>query len=107
MRREIGSPGPAEQKNGQFPDGTAHLVVGTAIARTLFFLEFLVFVLELVDTSGGIYQFGLTGVIRVGSPGNLEFYQRIRYPIYNNRFLGLSRRLGDKNIVIGHVFERD
>lgn len=69
MAAHQGAPHPDSKEKGPFPDGTALFIsVSTVVLRKLFLLELLVFVLELVDTTGRIHQFGLPGIVRVGSP---------------------------------------
>ncbi len=48
------------------------------------FAELRIFVLELVDTTSGIDEFGFTSVKRVGRAGDLEFYNRILNAFMND-----------------------
>ena len=55
------------------------------------FGPFLVTPIELINTTGGIYQYILSGVERMGGIGNFQLYQRILItvlPFYS--FLGRS-----------------
>ncbi len=68
--------------------------------------KLLVLALELINPTCSIHQFGFPCVVGVRGAGNFKLYQRILHTIHLNRFLGFRGRLGNKNIVIRHVFER-
>ena len=73
--------------------------------RLVRFLELGVLVLELVNTTCRIDQFVLPGIIRVRGTRDLELNQWVSLPIDLNGLFGVGSRLGQKHIVIGHVFE--
>ena len=68
--------------------------------KPLLFLSVLVSLIEHINTTGGIDDFGLTGVERMRCIGNLDLYERIFNALDNDGLLGRSAGAGDEYVLV-------
>ena len=69
------------------------------------FLLLTVSRVEFVHAAGGVDEFHLARVERVGSVGDLDFHQRERHAVNVDRFLRTYAGTGDEDVFVGHILE--
>lgn len=68
--------------------------------KSFLFLSALVSLIEHINATGGIDDFGLAGVERMRSVGNLDLYERIFNALDYNGLLGCSAGAGDEYVFV-------
>ena len=76
------------------------------IKLKILLISFFVTFLKLIDTPCSIYQHIFTGIKRMGSIGDFQFYYRVFFTVFPlHSFLGRSSGTAQKHSAVTHIPE--